>query len=66
MSAVNLKVTDNDLHQRFLTFSTPGTPIPKDTGIGTLRLRDLQRRCIMKEQTLLWWDGWVVDYWNDN
>jgi len=53
MSAVNLKVTDNDLHQRFLTFSTPGTPIPKDIGIGTLRLRDLQRRCIMKEQTLL-------------
>ena len=35
--------------QWFLTFPTPGTPIPKDIGLGTPSLRNLQRKCMLKK-----------------
>ena len=42
-----------NLEQWFLTFPNLGTPIPKDIGSGTPCQRNLQRKCMLKEQTLL-------------
>ena len=41
------------LAQWLLTFPTPVIPIPKDIGLGSPRLCNLQRKCMLKEQALL-------------
>lgn len=41
------------VEQWSLTFPTPRTPIPKDADLGASRLRNLQSRCMIKEQTQL-------------